>query len=57
MRKAKTHLELQLARYLKDNKKGFYKYISSKRKIRDNVEVLLNQMGVLVMEDTEMWNY
>lgn len=42
MRKAKTHLELQLAKYLKDNKKGFCKYISCERKIRDNVELLLH---------------
>ncbi|NXU46088.1 RTBS polymerase, partial [Drymodes brunneopygia] len=34
MRKAKAHLELSLVRDIKDNKKGFYKTISSKRKIR-----------------------
>jgi len=32
MRKAKAHRELNLARHIKDNKKGFFKYISSKRK-------------------------
>jgi len=53
MRKAKAHLELNLARDVKDNKKGFSKYISSKRKSRDNVEPLLNEVGVLVTEDTE----
>ncbi|KAF4790719.1 hypothetical protein TURU_138206 [Turdus rufiventris] len=53
MRKDKTHLGLSLARDIKDNKKGFYKYISSKRKIRENVRPLLNQMGVLETEDTE----
>jgi len=37
MRKAKVHLESNLARNVKDNKKGFFKYISSKRKARDNV--------------------
>ena len=30
-RKAKVHLELNLARDVKDNKKGFFKYIGSKR--------------------------
>jgi len=30
MRKATVHLELNLARDVKDNKKGFLKYISSK---------------------------
>ncbi|KAJ7399690.1 hypothetical protein BTVI_112609 [Pitangus sulphuratus] len=52
-RKAKALLELRLAKDIKDNKKGFYKYISSKRNIRENVGLLLNKMGVLVMEDTE----
>jgi len=52
-RKAKVHLELELARDVKDNKKSFFKYISSKQKTRDNVVLLPNQVGVLVMEDTE----
>jgi len=52
-RKAKAHLELSLARDVKNNKKGFFKYISSKRKSRDNVGPLLNEAGVLVMEDAE----
>jgi len=30
MRKAKVHLELNLARDVKDNNKGFFKYTSSK---------------------------
>jgi len=53
MRKAKAHLELNLARDVKDNKKGFFNYISSKRKTRDNVGPLLNEVSVLVKEDTE----
>jgi len=32
VREAKPHLELNLLRDVKGNKKGFYKYISSKRK-------------------------
>jgi len=52
-RKAKFHLELNLARDVKDNKKVFFRYISSKRKIRENVGMLLNKVGALVMEDTE----
>jgi len=47
-RKAKAHLELKLARDVKNNKKGFFKYIRSKRKNRDNVGPLLNEMSVLV---------
>jgi len=36
-RKAKAHLELNLAGDVKNNKKGFFNYISSKRKARDSV--------------------
>jgi len=53
MRKAKAHLELNLARDVKNNKQGFFNYINSKRKSRDNVGPLLNEVGVLVMEDAE----
>ncbi|GAB0204162.1 mitochondrial enolase superfamily member 1 [Grus japonensis] len=53
MRKAKAHLELKLARDVKDNKKGFFKYIGSKRKTRENLGPLLNEVGALVMEDIE----
>jgi len=52
-RKAKPYLELNLARNVKDNKKAFFKYISSKRKARDNVGPLLNEAGVLVTEDAD----
>jgi len=41
MRKAQVHLELNLARDVKDNKKSFFKYISSKWKTRENVGLLL----------------
>jgi len=37
----------------KNNKKGFFNYISSKRKARDNVGLLLNEVDVLVTEDAE----
>jgi len=53
MRKAKVHLELNLTRDVKDNKKGFFSYISSKWKIRDNVGLLLKEVGILVMEGAE----
>ncbi|GAB0179750.1 mitochondrial enolase superfamily member 1 [Grus japonensis] len=52
-RKAKAQLELKLTEEVKDNKKGFFKYISSKRTTRENVGPLLNEVGALVMEDTE----
>jgi len=41
-RKAKVRLELNMARDVKDNKKSFFKYISSKKNSRDNVGLLLN---------------
>ncbi|GAB0209103.1 mitochondrial enolase superfamily member 1 [Grus japonensis] len=40
-------------RDVKDNKKGFYKYIGDKRKTRENVGLLLNEMGNLVTQDME----
>ncbi|GAB0184184.1 hypothetical protein GRJ2_000884000 [Grus japonensis] len=52
-RKAKAQLELKVAGEVKDNEKGFFKYISSKRKTRENVGLLLNEVSALVMEDTE----
>ena len=51
-RKAKAHLELKLARDVR-NQKAFFNYISSKRKARGNVGPLLNEEGVLVTEDAE----
>ena len=53
-RKAKARLELKLARHVKNNKNGFFNYISSKRKTRENVGPLLNEAGVLVTEDAEV---
>jgi len=52
-RKAKVHLELNLARDIKDNKKGFFNYIISKQKTRKNAGPLLNEVGALVTEYTE----
>jgi len=52
-RKAKAHLKLKLERHVKNNKKGFFNYISSNWKTRDNVGPLLNEAGVLVTEDAE----
>jgi len=46
-------MELDLASDVRNNKKGFFKYITSKRKTRDNVGPLLNEVGVLVTEDAE----
>ena len=47
-RKAKAHLEMKLAKEIKDNKNSFFKYVNSQREARDNVGPLLNEGGVLV---------
>uniref|UniRef100_A0A803XVS0 NAD(P)(+)--arginine ADP-ribosyltransferase n=1 Tax=Meleagris gallopavo TaxID=9103 RepID=A0A803XVS0_MELGA len=44
-RKAKARLELNLAKVIKDNKKGFFKHVNSKRKTRENVGPLLSEGG------------
>lgn len=36
MRRVKANLELNLAKEIKDNKKGFLKYVNSKRKTKGN---------------------
>ncbi|KAJ7425369.1 rna-directed dna polymerase from mobile element jockey-like [Pitangus sulphuratus] len=51
-KKAKTHLELNLSKDVKDNKKGVLEYINNKRKTKDNTSLLLNE-GSLVTEDAE----
>jgi len=38
---------------VKGNKKSFYKYISDKRKARENVGPLWKEMGDLVTQDIE----
>lgn len=52
LRKAKAHLELNLLRDRRGNKKGFYCYIISKRTTRENVGLLRNGNGDLVRKDT-----
>lgn len=52
----KACLELNLARDVKGKKRGFCRYISSKRKTGENVGSLLNRTGDLVTEDTEKTN-
>ncbi|NXI08561.1 RTBS polymerase, partial [Irena cyanogastra] len=50
-RKAKASLELNLAREVKDNRKGFFKYIAGKANTRGNVGPLMNEVGALETED------
>ncbi|KAG6935691.1 hypothetical protein G0U57_014642, partial [Chelydra serpentina] len=53
IRKAKSQLELQLARDVKSNKKSFYRYVSNKEEARKSVGPLLNWGGNLVTEDVK----
>ena len=46
-----THLELNLVRDIKANKKGFYRYISSKRRTKGNTGPRLNGIRGLMTED------
>ncbi|KFU95230.1 hypothetical protein M959_01829, partial [Chaetura pelagica] len=50
-REAKASLELNLASQVKDNRKGFFKYIASKTSTRGNIGPLRNEVGALVTED------
>ncbi|PKU46434.1 hypothetical protein llap_3283 [Limosa lapponica baueri] len=52
VRKAKADLEFNLAKDVRGKRKGFYKYINSKRKTRENMNPLLNGAGELVTKDT-----
>ncbi|GAB0199194.1 mitochondrial enolase superfamily member 1 [Grus japonensis] len=53
VRKAKALIEISLARDDKDNKKSFCRYVSDKRKTRENVGPLRNETGDLVTQDME----
>jgi len=65
MRKAKAHLEFNLAKEVKDNKKRFFwwffflfvclffTYVISKRKTMENVGLLLSEVGAVVTGDAE----
>ncbi|GAB0208321.1 mitochondrial enolase superfamily member 1 [Grus japonensis] len=53
VRKAKALTEISLARDVKDKKKSFYRYVSEKRRTRENVGPLRNETGDLVVQDME----
>ena len=52
-RKAKTQVELNLVRDVKDNKKGFYRYISRRRQAKEGVSPLMKGNGELASSDIE----
>ncbi|KAK4807164.1 hypothetical protein QYF61_024284 [Mycteria americana] len=53
IRRAKADLELNLAAAVKDNKKHFFKYISSKRRAKENLQPLVDGGGNTVTKDEE----
>ncbi|KAK4826464.1 hypothetical protein QYF61_009191 [Mycteria americana] len=53
IRRAKAELELNLAAAVKDNKKHFFKYISSKRRAKENLQPLADRGGNTVTKDEE----
>ena len=53
VRKAKAWLELNLSNDVRNNKKGFYRYVSQKRKVKESVLRLMNMTGKVVKTDNE----
>ncbi|KFQ72243.1 hypothetical protein N335_12860, partial [Phaethon lepturus] len=53
VRKAKKHLELNMARDAKNSKKGLYRYVSRGRNVKESVHLLMSKMGRLVTMDEE----
>ncbi|KFQ17180.1 hypothetical protein N331_12325, partial [Merops nubicus] len=53
VRKAKAQMELNLARDAKENRKGFYRYIIQKRKVKEGISSLKNSNEELVTTDEE----
>ena len=53
IRNAKAQRELNLARDVKDNKKGFYRYIGRRRQAKESVPPLINEDGELASSDIE----
>ncbi|KAK4830772.1 hypothetical protein QYF61_013261 [Mycteria americana] len=53
IRRAKAELELSLAAAVKDNKNHFFKYISSKRRAKENLQPPVDRGGNTVTKDEE----
>ena len=51
IRKAKAQMELNLMRDVKDNKRGFFGYISRRRRIKESVPPMINEDGELASSD------
>ncbi|KFQ15609.1 hypothetical protein N330_03315, partial [Leptosomus discolor] len=53
VRKTMARLELNLARDEKKNRKGFYRYVNHKRKVKESVHTLISSNDELVTTDKE----
>ena len=53
IRTAKVQMELNLARDVKDNKKGFYRYIGRRRQTKKSIPPLMKGNGELASSDIE----
>ncbi|KFU86754.1 hypothetical protein M959_06752, partial [Chaetura pelagica] len=53
VRRAKSLLELDLARDVKNNKKSFFRYLGEKRTFKESVGPLLKETGKVATQDTE----
>jgi len=53
IRTAKAQLKLNLTRDAENNKKGFYQYVSQKRKVKESVASHMSKTGKLVTMDEE----
>ncbi|KFW92656.1 hypothetical protein N336_07629, partial [Phalacrocorax carbo] len=53
VRRAKARLELNLARDAENNKKGFYRYINQKRKVKESIPSPMHKNGGLVSTHEE----
>lgn len=53
-RKAKAQLELTLATVVSDNKKGFFKYVQSKRRSNENTVLILGDNGHLTNKEEKI---
>ena len=53
IRRSKAQLEINLASAIMDNKKCFYKYVSSKRKTRETLQPVLDAGGNTVTSDED----
>ena len=53
IKKAKVQMELNLARYVKDNTKGFYRYKGRRRQAKESVPPLMKGNRELASSDIE----